>query len=139
MTKVFTDSLNFCNSIPFYNKSTYCSCCKVLTIAWLPQVVERWSAMWEVEGSSLDQTNTWDPQTSEENVLPLLWRLQVVDILVLMKAVGSISCFLFVLVGRGLVKEPMQFLQIREHIFWSSLVSKIFTIGGIYKIPFQKL
>ena len=46
-------------------------------------MVERWSAMWEVEGSSLDQTNTWDPQTSEENVLPLLWRLQVVDILVL--------------------------------------------------------
>ena len=41
------------------------------TAAWLAQLVERQSAVREVDGSSPDRTNTQGLKITEENVLPL--------------------------------------------------------------------
>ena len=40
------------------------------TAAWLAQMVERWTAVREVEGAP-DRTNTQGLKITEENVLPL--------------------------------------------------------------------
>ena len=63
-------------SVPTYWIKWFATC------RWLVQLDKCQSAKWQVEGSNLGWTNTQGLKITEENVLPLLWCLQWLDILV---------------------------------------------------------